>query len=107
VSEALEKVTPQKVSAVLRKAGFQKSESHASAVKGWRNRTIGYRVRKQYGDEDVRIEWEHGFFRLPDHLRPGFIARLEEMKRPLEGVGIVVELNDVFVPHLVCKGIKK
>ena len=52
--------TPQGISALLRKAGFERSESSATRIKGWRSYSEGYSVAKwdDYGTVDVR--WHRG-----------------------------------------------
>lgn len=51
--------TPQKVRAVLKKAGHTAAVAHKSGqIRGWKNWTRGYRV-SGYGDE-VRVEYKGG-----------------------------------------------
>jgi hypothetical protein len=51
--------TASGVSAALRKAGFERSETHTTRVKGWHDYTEGYRVRS-WGDGEVRVEYVTG-----------------------------------------------
>jgi hypothetical protein len=52
--------TPQAISALLRKAGFEKSESSGS--KGWRNYSEGYKVNGPF-DEAVEVRHMTGLDR--------------------------------------------
>lgn len=40
--------TPQGISGLLNRAGFERSVSSATAVKGWRNYSEGFGCRKSY-----------------------------------------------------------
>lgn len=40
--------TPQAISALLKRAGFERSESHATRIRGYRRSTEGYQVRGDY-----------------------------------------------------------
>jgi len=40
--------TPQGISALLKRAGFERSTSSPSRIKGWRNYSAGYRVEASY-----------------------------------------------------------
>ncbi len=51
--------TPQGISALLRKAGFERSESRATRIKGWRESSEGYYVTG-YRDE-VTVRHRTGF----------------------------------------------
>lgn len=52
------KCTPQSVSALLRKAGFRRSESRATAVRGWYHSTRGFRCVRTW-DDDGSVTVEH------------------------------------------------
>jgi hypothetical protein len=65
--------TPQGISALLRKAGFEKSTSSATRIKGWRNHSEGYSVSGQVLGS-VRVEHKTGFDRGPNAAK-----RREEM----------------------------
>lgn len=54
------------VSAALRKAGFEKSVSSASRVRGWRNRSWGFEVKRGLKDGTVEVYHQTGDFR-PNH----------------------------------------
>jgi hypothetical protein len=57
--------TASGVSAALRKAGFERSETHATRIKGWHHYTEGYRVRN-WGEGEIRVEHETGSRITPD-----------------------------------------
>jgi len=40
--------TSQGISALLKRAGFRRSESSATRIKGWRNYSEGYSVRRDW-----------------------------------------------------------
>lgn len=56
---AVKAPTAQGVSAALRRAGFERSETHATRIKGWHNYSEGYRVRN-WGEGEIRVEHETG-----------------------------------------------
>lgn len=52
-------LTPQKVRAVLKKAGIKFSESHTTRVRGWYNTTSGVTVR-QHDDGAITVGYTFG-----------------------------------------------
>ena len=48
MKEDAKALTVQKVSAVLRKAGFAHSKSYSTSVRGWRSYTEGFRARNGF-----------------------------------------------------------
>ena len=75
--------SPQGISALLRKAGFEKSESSATRIKGWRNHSEGYSVAKDWIAEVgdcISVAYNRGL-KLPseaDLIRPDMFARYAE-----------------------------
>lgn len=54
--------TPQAISALLRKAGFERSVSSATRIKGWHDYSAGYMARG-YGADSVEVRHMTGFDR--------------------------------------------
>lgn len=52
------KLTKQKIGAMLRKAGLEKTRTHATRIKGWHDRIAGYQVRED--DRGVYVEYLQG-----------------------------------------------
>ena len=77
--ETVKPPTPQGISALLRKAGFERSVSSATRIKGWRNYSEGYSVRSDYVAEAgdcISVSYNRGNY-LPseaDRIRPGMLA---------------------------------
>jgi hypothetical protein len=70
--------TPQAISALLRKAGFERSVSRATRIKGWRESSAGYYVTG-YKDE-VNVRHMLGFSR-DEEARDRMLARYAEAIR--------------------------
>jgi hypothetical protein len=70
--------TPQAISALLRKAGFERSQSRATRIKGWRESTTGYHVTG-YGDE-VNVSHRLGFAR-DEEARDRMLAKYADAIR--------------------------
>jgi hypothetical protein len=90
--------TPQGISALLRKAGFERSESSATRIRGYRRRSEGYSAAKwdDYGSVEVRY---HRGMQLPDEadrIRPGMLAAYTEAIRAA-GYSVTIKLGD----HLI------
>lgn len=82
--------TPQGISALLRKAGFEKSVSSASRIKGWRNHSPGYIVR---ADSPGRVFVHH----TTSDFRPSRERCAEEQERyaqAIEAAGYAVERGE-------------
>ena len=56
--------TPQGISALLKRAGFERSTSSPSRIKGWRNYTAGYQVNARY-PSGAEVTHRVGFDRGP------------------------------------------
>jgi hypothetical protein len=94
--------TPQGISALLRKEGFTKSESSATAVKGWRNRSRGYRVSRAYGEDGaVHVEHETGLFRIGDADRERAMRELERYAEVLTAHGYAVRKGGLIIDRLI------
>ena len=57
--------TPQGISALLKRAGFERSESSATRIKGWRNHSEGFTVTGQVLGH-IRVEHKTGYDRGPN-----------------------------------------
>ena len=73
--------TPQGISALLRRAGFDRSVSRATRIKGWRESSEGYMVTG-YRDE-VTVRHMAGFGRGPnaDRRKRDMLAKYAEAIR--------------------------
>lgn len=86
--------TPQSISALLRKAGFDRSEPWSLGGKGASGRAPGYLVRA-YGTGVVRVHHEDGK-RLPaDEDRQRCAEMAERYAQAIEGAGYAVKRRDV------------
>ena len=54
--------TPQGISALLRKAGFTRSETRSGMIRGLKESSEGYRVSR-YRDDQVAVQHRPGFAR--------------------------------------------
>jgi hypothetical protein len=87
---AVKAPSTQGISALLKKAGFKRSESHTTAVKGWRDRTEGYAVRKGY-PEGVSVDHVTSDFRYTDATRERITRMLGKYTEAIEAAGWHVE----------------
>lgn len=90
--------TAQAVSAALKKAGFERSKSFTTAVKGWHEHTEGYQSRS-WGEGEVRVFHETGFGRGEAAARRRD-AKLAEYAGALEAKGWTVKRHDSGTPCL-------
>lgn len=75
--------TPQGISSLLKRAGFERSVSSATRIKGWRNNSEGYRCEKSYGiDGGVLVRHYTGF----DRGEAAHARRDEELARYAEAI---------------------
>lgn len=91
--------TAQGVSAALRKAGFGKSETQTTAVKGWHNRTEGYRAQRK-AEGEVWVEHETGFARGANAAERRD-AKLAEYAEALKAKGWAVRRLETGTPCLL------
>jgi len=72
--------TASGISRLLAKAGFERSESSATRIRGWRNHTEGFSVNKWDDDGAVEVGYNRGL-RPPseaEQIRPGMLADYTE-----------------------------
>lgn len=85
-------ISPQKVRAVLRKAGYPASKSRTTRIRGWRNWSAGSEVKVR-GDRII-IEWTVGStFIRDDNAKRAKRDKVEAMRQALLEAGIVAALE--------------
>lgn len=94
--------TPQGISALLRKAGFEKSVTSTTRVRGWHSRSWGFVVRG-YMKGIVYVHHEDGGHMQTDEAQ---VARVREQERyavAIESAGYAVERGEggYFGPIIV------
>lgn len=88
--------TPQGISALLRKAGFKRSESSTTQIKGWRNYSEGFKVARSHGIEPgVRVEHKTGFRRGPETEKRR-TAMLTQYAEAIAKAGYCVERDELW-----------
>jgi hypothetical protein len=94
--------TPQGISALLRKAGFKRSESSTSRVRGFRNRSSGFVVSRR-GDGEVAVYHETGFFMTDDAIEGRRAEQEGRYADVIEAAGYTVErgAGGMFAPVVV------
>lgn len=85
--------TPQGISALLRKAGFSRSETSTTAVPGWHHYSPGYRVRGN-GPGEVHVWHEDGRLRPTDEDRQRAAENAGWYAEAIEAAGYAVERRD-------------
>lgn len=85
--------TPQGISSLLRKAGFSRSESSSTAVKGWRNYSRGYVVRGS-GPGTVTVRHEDGKFRPDDEDHKRSADMETQYAEAIRVAGYAVEVRE-------------
>lgn len=100
---AAEPPTAQGVSAILRAAGYARSETSSGRTRGQRRDSEGYQVRKQSGDRGVCVEHEPGGFSL--RIGPNAAERrdkkLAEYAETLRARGWAVRRIETGTPCLL------
>jgi len=85
--------TASGISRLLAKAGFEKSESSATRIRGYRRSSEGFIVAQPTAVGEVEVRYTRGF--LPqseaDRIRPGMLADYAEA---ITGAGYSVETRD-------------
>ena len=78
-------LTPQKVSAVLKKAGFERSEETTTGIRGWHDHSEGYAVRSSSRQGTVHVHyWPSPYSRGDAELQRrtkmlvGYVSVLQE-----------------------------
>jgi hypothetical protein len=99
---ATKQPTPQGISALLRKAGFKRSESNSTQIRGYRNRSSGF-VASKRGDGEVAVYLETGFFMIDDAMRRRRAADEGAYADVIEAAGYAVERGGggMFSPVVV------
>lgn len=94
--------TPQGISALLRKAGFKRSESSTSRVRGFRNRSAGFVVSRR-SDGEVAVYHETGFFMIDDAIEGRRAEQEGRYADAIEEAGYTVErgAGGMFAPVVV------
>jgi hypothetical protein len=94
--------TPQGISALLRKAGFKRSESNSTRIRGHRSRSSGFVAFKR-GDGEVAVYHETGFFMINDAIRRRRSADEDAYADAIEAAGYAVERGGggMFGPIMV------
>ena len=84
--------SPQSVSRLLAGAGFERSVSRPSAVKGWHEWSAGYKVRTGYVVGEVHVEHRVSSLRLRDpSSRDEEAAKLAAYAKTITGAGWAVK----------------
>lgn len=82
--------TPQGISALLRKAGFDKSVSSASRIRGMKESSPGYQVSRGGKPGTVMVEFQQSSFRI----NPGketATKMLARYRKAIEDAGFTVD----------------
>jgi ABC-type transport system substrate-binding protein len=86
------KVSPQKVRAILRKAGYPASKTRTTRIRGWHNWSAGSEVKVR--GEAIVIEWTFGStFIRDDNAKRDQRQKIEAMRQALLDAGIVAALE--------------
>jgi hypothetical protein len=85
--------TSRGISAVLRKAGFEKSESSSTRIRGYHSTSYGYHV-SAYGSDEVRVHHYSGKF-MPSDADQAHSREMEDRyAEAIEAAGYKVERTD-------------
>lgn len=79
--------TPQGISALLRKAGFTKSVSSSTRVRGFGDRSAGYVVSRGREKGTVEVAYATGTFRTGPDIDARAKAKEDDYKRALTAAG--------------------
>ena len=82
--------TPQSISALLRKAGFERSVSKPTRIKGWREWSDGYKVTRR-GNCHVQVEYQPSSFRARETPTEQIKAQLGKYREAIQAGGFDVE----------------
>jgi hypothetical protein len=86
-------LTPQKVTAVLKKAGFEKAESWPSRIRGLKNWSSGYRVQKSWSGA-ITVVHKSDDYVITEGRRARQAEQCEKYAVALEAAGLVVDRTD-------------
>lgn len=81
--------TPQGISALLRKAGFERSVSQSTRIRGWREYSAGFKVAR-HGDGTVEVEYRPSSFRARDTSDEQIKEMLDRYRKAIEEAGYQV-----------------
>ncbi len=95
--------TPQGISRLLAAAGFRRSESSATAIRGWRNHSSGYVVRAGRESGQVRVHHETGLLRTEGTDRDRRAKTEEAYAKAIEAAGwsVLRQEGGYFAPLIV------
>ncbi len=95
--------TPQGISRLLAAAGFRRSESSGTAIRGWRNHSSGYVVRKGQEPGQVRVHHETGLFRTEGTDRERRAETEEAYAKAIEAAGwsVLRQEGGYFAPLII------
>jgi hypothetical protein len=85
------RATAQGVSALLRKAGFQRAQSRASGIRGLRKHSEGFKVTRGYPESEVEVEYQPDSFRTPTER---FDEMLGQYERTIVAAGFAVKRRE-------------
>ena len=90
--------TPQGISALLKRAGFERSESSATRIKGWRKSSEGYSASKWDDDGSVEVTWHRGLLSPSeaDEERPRMLVAYTETITAA-GYSVRLQSNDRLI----------
>ena len=81
--------TPQGISRLLAKAGFERSTSSAGRIRGWRNYTEGYSAGKWDDRGSVAVSYSRGL-RPPSEAEPIRLEMLVSYAEVITAAGFAV-----------------
>jgi hypothetical protein len=82
--------TPQGISALLKRAGFERSVTKSSRIRGFREWTEGFKATKRYPD-GVTVEYYPNSFRMRDNNEERERAMLDRYRKAIAEAGYAVE----------------
>jgi len=87
--------TASGISRLLAKAGFEKSETRSTAIKGWHEWSAGYRASRGWNDGEVYVEHRVSSFHLRDaSAREDEAKKLAAYTEAITGAGWKVRTGD-------------
>jgi hypothetical protein len=81
--------TPQGISALLRRSGFERSETKKGRIRGFREWTEGFTATKHYPD-GVVVEWQPSSLRAHSDNDERQREMLDRYRKVIEDAGYVV-----------------
>jgi hypothetical protein len=86
--------TPQAISSLLRKAGFEKSVTSTTRVRGYRAHSWGFVVRPGSAEGTVLVHHETGWFRPSDESRRQQAEIAAQYADRIEAAGYTVRRDE-------------